>query len=169
MRGRGSHSTDFVQVRKLANIIERRFFETLLQILWSFKNRWVHVNICISFIRTWPEVRTKSRKTCWIHESIDWATFSWVNLSCWGVWWMVCLSGILSHCRKLLVVSWLPEFNMADVWPEVHHYFSLEGKSEKVHCVPAHFWMRPSTSDYANLTLTNVIWYQNYLMNYKDW
>ena len=55
-------STDFVKVRKLANKIERIFLKTLLQMLWSFKNRWVHVNIHFRFIRTWPEVRTKSRK-----------------------------------------------------------------------------------------------------------
>ena len=56
-------STGFVIVRKFAYKIERRFVETLWQILWSFENRWVHVNIYFRFIRTWPEVRTKRRKS----------------------------------------------------------------------------------------------------------
>jgi len=59
-------STDFVEVRKLA-MIERRFFETMLRIIWGFEYRWVHVNIYIRFIRTRPELQVKIRMVCHFH------------------------------------------------------------------------------------------------------
>ena len=40
---------------------------------------------------------------------------------------------------------------MADVKPEVHHYIALEGLSEQVQRLPAHFRLRPSTVDYADI------------------
>ena len=64
---------------------------------------------------------------------------------------MVYVNNDFSHCRKLSIVSWLPEFNMVDVKPEVHHYFVLKGISEKVQWLPAHFRLCPSTSDYADI------------------
>jgi len=60
-------SADFVEVRKLAKVIERQFFETLLKIIWGFENRWVYVNIYIRFIRTRPELQVKSQMVCHFH------------------------------------------------------------------------------------------------------
>ena len=43
----------------------------------------------------------------------------------------------LSRSRKLSVVSWLPEFHMADVKSEVHRYTEVEGLSGEVQRLPA--------------------------------
>ena len=64
---------------------------------------------------------------------------------------MVYVNIDFSHSRKLSVVSWLPEFNMVDVWLEVHHYTAAEGLSEDVQRLPAHFRLRLSTGDYADI------------------
>ena len=40
---------------------------------------------------------------------------------------------------------------MVDVKPKVHPYSALEGLAEKMQRLPAHFRIRSSTSDYANL------------------
>ena len=57
----------------------------------------------------------------------------------------------MSRSRKLSFVSWLPEFNMADVKPEVHLYTEVEGLSGEVQRLLAHFRQRLSTGDYADI------------------
>ena len=64
---------------------------------------------------------------------------------------MAYVTNELSHSRKLSVVSWLPEFNMVDVKPEVHLYTEVEWLSEEVQRLPAHFRLRLSTGDYADI------------------
>ena len=64
---------------------------------------------------------------------------------------MVYVDNDLSQSRKLSFVSWLPEFNMADVKPEVHLYTEVEGLSGEVQRLPAHFRLRLSTGDYADI------------------
>ena len=64
---------------------------------------------------------------------------------------MVYVHNDLAYSRKLSVVSWPPEFNMADVKPEGRFYTELEWLSEKVQRLPAHFRLHPSTGDYADI------------------
>ena len=64
---------------------------------------------------------------------------------------MVYVNNNFSRSRKLSVVSWLPDFDMADVKPEVHLNTELEGLSGEVQRLPAHFRQRLSTGDYADI------------------
>ena len=64
---------------------------------------------------------------------------------------MAYVNNDLSRSRKLSVVSWLPDFDMADVKPEVHLYTEVEGLPGDVQRLPAHFRLRLSMGDYADI------------------